>query len=204
MKRQQGLTLIEVLIAIMIIALIGLASALVLSQMTASERNSAEHHKQLAELQFALLMLDRDVRQMVVRPVRQVPEERRRIYVTNSGDLTDSDSGGLAFVRAGWTNPQGILPRAELQPVVYRARDNVLQRLYTPFVDDATQDPAIQDLLTGVTEFTVTFYHNGEELERWERPDDLPQRVHIQIEHEYFGVIDRVLLTSGEKPGPVP
>lgn len=203
-SRQQGFTLIEVLIAMAILAIIGVASYLVLSQMIDSEANSKARHERLSEIQFALLLLDRDVRQMAVRQVRAIPEEARSYYVTNDSSLIDSDSGGIAFVRAGWTNPGMMLPRSELQPVVYRVRDNVLQRLYRPFVDDTSGEQAVQDLLTGVTEFTVTFRHQNENYARWQRPHDLPEMVVIAIEVEGFGVIERQLLTSGRKPGALP
>ena len=204
MRKARGFTLIEVLIAMAILALIGLASAIVLTQMIDSEENSRLRHERLAEIQFALLTLDRDVRQMVVRQVRAIPEEARGIYVSNDSALIDSDSGGLAFVRAGWTNPAMMLPRSELQPVVYRVRDNVLQRVYRPFVDDTSGDQAVQDLLHGVTELSVTFRHNDENYDSWLIANSLPDIVVVRIEIENFGDIERWLLTSGTKPEPLP
>jgi general secretion pathway protein J len=97
-----------------------------------------------------------------------------------------------------------MLPRSELQPVVYRVRDNVLQRLYRPFVDDTSGEQAVQDLLRGVEDFRVTFRHQGENYASWQRPHDLPEMVIITIEIEGFGVIERQLLTSGRKPGALP
>lgn len=202
--RARGFTLIEVLIAMAILALIGLASAIVLTQMIDSEENSKQRHERLAEIQFALLTLDRDVRQMVVRQVREIPEEARNIYVTNDSALIDSDSGGLAFVRAGWTNPAMMLPRSELQPIVFRVRDNVLQRVYRPFVDDTSGEQAVQDLLRGVSEFSVTFRHNDESYESWVMANHLPDIVVVRIEIENFGDVERWLLTSGAKPEPLP
>ncbi len=115
-----------------------------------------------------------------------------------------SDSGALGFVRAGWTNPQAMLPRSELQPVVYRVRDHVLQRLYYPFVDATNAEPAIQDLLTEVESFEVMFSLAANQPEGktsgWLQQNELPTRVYIRIEHKHFGVIERVLLTSGGMP----
>ncbi|WP_194756975.1 type II secretion system minor pseudopilin GspJ [Aliidiomarina indica] len=200
----RGFTFIEVLVAISIFAIIGLASATIFTQMNRSSEISAARHERLSELQFALFTLDRDVRQMVIRPVRAVPEEGRRYYVTNSRDVTDSDSDGLAFVRAGWSNPGMMLPRGELQPVVYRVRDNVLQRLHRPFVDDTSGDTAIQPLLSGVESLEVLFYHQGDESDRWQTPDSLPDIVIVRITLEDFGTVERWLLTSGVKPEAIP
>lgn len=202
MKKPNGFTLIEVMVAMAVLALIGLASAAVLSQMTQAEEASSKRHALLAELQFALLIVDRDVRQMVTRSNRTTEEQAKHIYLTNDSDLLESDSGALGFVRGGWTNPQSMLPRSELQPVVYRVRDQVLQRLYQPFVDSVSVEPAVQDLLTGVENFEVKFATGGssEQLSRWQQANDLPERVYIRIEHKQLGVIERVLLTSGAKP----
>lgn len=204
MRPVRGFTFIEVLVAVAIFAVLALSSALIFAQMNDSSRISEARHQRLSELQFAFLVLDRDVRQMVARPVRAIPEENRRYYVSNSGDLIDSDMGGLAFVRAGWSNPGMMLPRSELQPVVYRVRDNVLQRLHRPFVDDASGEQGVQNLLTGVEDFEVLFMHQADQYERWQRQDDLPDVVVVRIMLEDFGLVERWLLTSGVKPEPIP
>ncbi|RUO32777.1 type II secretion system minor pseudopilin GspJ [Aliidiomarina sanyensis] len=204
MRRARGFTFIEVLVAVAIFAVLALSSALIFAQMNDSSRISEARHQRLSELQFAFLVMDRDVRQMVARPVRAVPEESRRYYVSNSSDLIDSDMGGLAFVRAGWSNPGMMLPRSELQPVVYRVRDNVLQRLHRPFVDDSSGEQGVQNLLTGVEDFEVLFMHQADQHERWQRQDDLPDVVIVRIVLEDFGLVERWLLTSGVKPEPIP
>lgn len=204
MKNFRGFTFIEVLVAVAVFAVLALSSALIFAQMSDASRISETRHQRLSELQFAFLVIDRDVRQMVARPIRALPEESRRFYVSNRGDLIDSDMGGLAFVRAGWTNPGMMLPRSELQPVVYRVREGVLQRLHRPFVDDTSGEQSMQNLLYGVQDFEVLFLHRGDSLERWQRQDELPDIVLLRIELEDFGLVERWLLTSGVKPEQIP
>lgn len=201
---QRGFTLVEVLLAMMILGLIGLAGSTVLWQMLEANESTAERQERLQELQFTFLTLDRDIRQMIVRPVRRVPEEQRHLYLSNDSGMVDSDSGGLAFVRGGWTNPGQLLPRAELQPVTYRVRDNMLQRLQLPYVDDVSQQPAVQNLLQGVESFEVSFVHQDEAISNWELPHQVPDLVVIEIEHENFGRIERLLVTKGQQPGEWP
>src|SRR5690554_1804607 len=201
MNNTRGFTLIEVMLAMAVLALIGLASAAVLGQMSQAEERSSKHHALLAELQFSLLIIDRDVRQMVTRTSRVTEAQAKHIYLSNDSDMIDSDSGALIFVRGGWTNPDQMLPRSELQPVAYRVRDQVLQMVYQPFVDAVSSEPAVQDLLTHVESFEVEFSGaSGDRVSRWLQPHQLPERVYLRIEHEQLGTIERVLLTSGGKP----
>lgn len=198
MKRQNGFTLIELLLAMLVFALLGLASAFVLNQMLNSDEISNQQREHLQEIQLAVLMLERDVRQMVARPLRAQPREQRSIYVLSDGRATDSDADGLAFVRAGWSNPNAILPRSSLQPVLYRLRDNVLQRVSADYVDDVSGRPHVQDLLANVEDFRVRFIHQGEELDEWAVHNALPEVVVVSLTTETYGLIERWLLTSGE------
>ncbi|CUS47254.1 MAG: type 2a secretion system minor pilin protein GspJ [Idiomarinaceae bacterium HL-53] len=200
MRHVRGFTLIEVVIAIAVLALIGLASSAVLLQMTQSDEISRERRKVMTELQFTMLLLDRDIRQMVARSNRQVPEEQRDILLTNDSELLDSEMGAIGFVRGGWQNPLSLLPRSELQPVVYRVRDNTLQRVHTVFVNDTSGDATVQNLLTQVNDFRVTMVQDDEEIARWRVANQLPMQVKVEIEHELLGRIERVLLTSGLRP----
>lgn len=198
MKRQSGFTLVELLLAMLIFALLGLASAFVLNQMLNSDEISNQQREHLQDMQFAVLMLERDVRQMVARPLRARPREQRSIYVLSDGRTTDSDADGLAFVRAGWSNPNAMLPRSTLQPVLYRLRENVLQRISADYVDDVSGRPYVQDLLADVEDFRIRFIHNGEETDEWAVPGALPEVVIVSLTTAEYGLIERWLLTSGE------
>lgn len=196
--KARGFTLVELLVAMLIFALIGMASHFVLSQMTSSDQSSKERQAALSELQFTMLMLERDIRQMVMRPVRAVQNDASNVYVLTDGSLLDSDMDGLAFVRAGWSNPDAQLPRSMLQPVVYRVRENQLQRVYSTYVDDVSGRPFIQDLLPGVEDFRIEFEHQGERIRNWQQADTLPDVVIVRITHEDYGLIERWFLTSGQ------
>lgn len=200
MNRASGFTLIELLLAMLIFALLGLASAFVLNQMLVSDERSNTRRQQLQETQFAWLMLERDVRQMVARPLRAQPAETRNIFLLSDGRNTDSDADGLGFVRAGWSNPNAMLPRSNLQPVLYRVREGVLERVSSDYVDDVSGRPQVQQLLHGVDDFRVSFLHEGELYNQWRIPDALPQVVIVSLVTSEYGAMERWLLTSGEGP----
>lgn len=198
--KAKGFTLVELLLAMLIFAMLGLASSFVLNQMLVSDERSNERRQSLQDTQYALLMIERDVRQMVARPLRAQPAETRNIYVLSEGRVTDSDADGLGFVRAGWSNPNAMLPRSTLQPVLYRLRDGVLERVSSDYVDDVSGRPQVQALLDGVEDFRVRFLHQGEDYIEWRTPDALPEVVIVTLVTEEYGEIERWLLTSGEGP----
>ncbi len=67
---QRGFTLIEILIAMAIFTLIGLASTALLTTVIDSNGISEERFNKLQLLQRAMVTIERDVQQAIARPVR--------------------------------------------------------------------------------------------------------------------------------------
>ncbi|SUD53922.1 general secretion pathway protein J [Ectopseudomonas oleovorans] len=67
---QRGFTLLELLIAIAIFALLGLATYRMLDSVLSADAVTREHERQLRELTRALSAFERDLRQVTVRPIR--------------------------------------------------------------------------------------------------------------------------------------
>ena len=68
--KQRGFTLIEILIAMAIFTLIGLASTGLLTTVIDSNDLSSERFEKLQQLQRAMVIIERDIQQAVPRPVR--------------------------------------------------------------------------------------------------------------------------------------
>ena len=189
--RQRGFTLLELLVALAIFALVsvmaygGLAS--VLDQQFATDDIAA----QLARLQKTYLLLQRDFEQVVPRPVRDEYGD------TLAPLLGDSQ---LQFTRGGWSNPAGH-PRSSLRRVAYRLEDQELTRYAWSVLDRAqNSEPLEQPLLDGVTEISSRYLvENDEWQDSWPPATvaaigdtetfSLPLAVEIQLEHERFGVV---------------
>lgn len=208
---QRAFTLVEVLVTMAIFALIGIASFTVLDQMAKTEQQSKQAREQLQTLQFGFLLMQQDIRQAVMKPTRPRGVEVVHQYVTNEPDFADSDSGLLALVKSGYDNPGLLLPRAELQPVIYRVRDEVLQRVTFAYVNDRSDQPVVQDLMSGVESLSVRFYRRQQQAEAnqgigggwqasWQTRGDLPAAIEVTLQTEAFGEIQRVLLTTGSVP----
>ena len=74
-KAGRGFTFIEMLLAMAIFALVGLASASVLSSVTESDAASQKAAERLAQIQRFFLILERDLAQISARQIRVEGEE---------------------------------------------------------------------------------------------------------------------------------
>ena len=192
----RGFTLLEILIALAIFTLIGLASNAVLTSVLDSNRLSTERFDQLQQLQRAMLTIERDLLQAVPRPIRIEGESNNTAF---SGDqhAYESEFYGVGFVRGGWHNPQLVLPRSTLQPVVYRVQEGQLQRLYSPFVDNVVgTEPKVKVLLEGVEGFAIEFVTTEDEKSDSFAGSDLPNAVRLHLNLTAFGEIQRLLLLT--------
>ena len=200
-----GFTLIEILVAMAIFTIIGLASTGVLNSVINSDQLSSERFEKLEELQRAMLTIERDILQIVPRNVR-INSEPVSAVVSGGEDVFDSDADGLGFVRSGWHNPQMLLPRSTLQAVGYRIQEEQLQRLFGNYVDNVIgYEPKVKILLSDIEDFRVSFLTEAEQLEE---PDEwketyssatLPIAISITIVSKTFGEIRREFILANGK-----
>jgi len=200
--QSRGFTLIEILVAMAIFSIIGLASTGVLNSVINSDQLSSERFAKLEELQRAMLTIERDILQIVPRNL-QVNGEPVAAVISGGEDIFDSDADGLGFVRVGWYNPQMLLPRSTLQAVGYRIQEQQLQRLYGNYVDNVIgYEPKVKVLLTDVEDFRVSFLTEVERLEdpeEWEEAYSgpvLPIAISVTIVSKTFGEIRREFILA--------
>ena len=159
-RARYGFTLVEVLIALAITALVAAASySGIATVLNAAEqlRVSAERTRDL-ERSFALL--DRDLRHFVNRPVR---DEFDQLQAGLSGGALAPYA--LSLTRDGWHNSLE-LPRSDLQRVHYYLEDESLWRAYNTLLEGAV-DSGLQRvrLLDGVEALELRFLTRIEDLE---------------------------------------
>ncbi|MBQ4829239.1 type II secretion system minor pseudopilin GspJ [Alteromonas sp. MMG017] len=202
--KQRGFTLIEILIAMAIFTLIGLASTGLLTTVIDSNDLSSERFEKLQQLQRAMVIIERDIQQAVPRPVRAEGETQK--VVMAGGEVDDSDGDGIGFVRGGWHNPQLMLPRSTLQYVAYRLDEDRLERVYSNYVDNVIgYEPKTRTLLEHIESFTVEFISpesSGDDDDlSWSESyqgEALPTAVAIEFVSKDFGLIRREFaLTAG-------
>ncbi len=149
MKRQRGFTLLELLIAISIFAMIGLGSYQVLASVLQAQAMTGAASDTLGRMQRTYLRLSQDFRQILDRPVRDnYGETLPNLFVPERGY-------DLEFTRTGWRNPLRR-PRSELQRVAFELEGEVLLRHYWSVLDRAQDsEPATQVVLEQVEYFRL-------------------------------------------------
>jgi general secretion pathway protein J len=201
-SHRRGFTLIEILVAMAIFTLIGLASTGVLNSVINSDQLSSERFAKLEELQRAMLTIERDILQIVPRALR-VNGEPVSAVISGGEDVLNSDADGLGFVRAGWHNPQMLLPRSTLQAIGYRLQEEQLHRLFGNYVDNVIgYEPKIKILLSDIEDFRVSFLTEVEQLEKpeeWEESysnANIPIAISITLVSKTFGEIRREFILA--------
>jgi general secretion pathway protein J len=204
----RGFTLLEILIAMAIFTLIGLASTNVLTTVIDSDEASTQRFERLEGLQRAMLTLERDILQAVPRAIR-VNGEPSQIVFSGGRDLFESEADGIGLVRGGWHNPQLMLPRSTLQAVGYRLQEGQLQRLYGNYLDNVIGfEPKVKVLMTNIEDFQVEFLTSANDKDSddasWQESYTgtvLPSAVAITIDSSIFGKIRREFMLAGSASG---
>jgi general secretion pathway protein J len=173
---QKGFTLLEVLIALSIFALMGVVSFRVLMSTIDAQAIGDERSQQLTQFQKTLSIIDRDLTQIVLRDVRN------EIAISESVEVAQTDYA-VEFTRGGWRNPLK-LSRSSLQRVAYdlglhpQSEDSespfyndetiYLRRHYWRELD-RTEDTELvtQVLLPDVDDFTVAIIAEQGRFDRW-------------------------------------
>ena len=138
-----GFTLVEILVALLVFAVVGLLSTRLLSQSIDNQNNLQDRGQRLAEIHRAIRVLQRDIVQLSRRKIRDAQGEELPALMV-------SDQGAIEFSRVGWRNPLRQ-PRSEVQRVGYRWQDEKIIRGYWLALDRSYDaEPAYQTLLEDV------------------------------------------------------
>lgn len=190
----KGFTLIEVLLAIAIFAVISLASFSLLDGVMRAKQGVEEKQKGIAQLQRVWLLMERDFLQLARRSIRIDGERPQVKFLFTEASPFVGRETQIAFVRHGWTNPGMALPRSEMQSVAYVVEEETLKRLHFNFVDSIVdQEPKERELIAGVQELVVRYYY-GEEWKEELPEGQWPRAIEVTIKTENYGELVRKFL----------
>ncbi|MDX1634563.1 MAG: type II secretion system minor pseudopilin GspJ [Marinobacter sp.] len=200
-RRQRGFTLMEVLIAVTITAVIGLGVWQVISGVVLSRDRVNEVADEFDQVQRAFLLLERDLHQIVNRPIRN-------IYGDFEPALSSRDEAfELVLTRQGWRNPLGH-KRSELQRSAYELVGEELHRRYWVRVDRGQEESSRdQRVLSEVTELQIRFMDRDRNWQDDWPPDNatappagsdqspqlpMPLAIEVTLSHRRFGDLARI------------
>ena len=198
MKRvswQCGFTLLELLVAITIFAIITTIAYGGLQTVLNSRDRITEQSEQLAELQLAFTIISRDIQQSVPRPVRdEFGTPVQALFSGASEQLLElTHNGAINLLDQN---------RSDLQRISYSLKDEQLTRNVWPTLDRSqSEDTQEMVLLKKVQNIEIRLLdEDGEWKQEWENADAeimMPVAMEINIELENWGVIKRVLQIPG-------
>ncbi len=197
-QRQSGFTLLEVVVAVAIFAVMYTIAASGLSSALKSREVVEAQAERLAEVQKGITILARDIEQAVNRPIRDA-------YADEQPAMSGGSIGSqvLEFTRGGLRNPANY-HRSHLQRVGYTLQEGELWRLTWARVDRGLEaEPKYARLLTEVEGVELRFLgRDNQWLDNWpppppSNPEDkqeaLPRAVEINIQLKDWGTIRRLL-----------
>lgn len=205
-RRDQGFTLIELVVALAIFAVL---SALVyggLRTVLDARSHTDRQATRLAQLQTMFTLMERDVEQAVARRAR----DELGGFLPAMRATVSRDGGTLEFSREGWRNPAGR-PRGNIQRVAYLVRDGKLLRQSWAMLDRAPGvRPQEAVLLEGIKGVEMRFL---DPQMRWQlqwppaTTDGssqimLPRAVEVSLDIEGWGRLPRIFRVAGTPAVP--
>jgi len=145
---QKGFTLLELLVALFIAAVMFAMGYGAINQALQSRGSIRQHQEKLLALETAMRVIEQDFVQLAPRPVRQpvgdgyLPclqgnpnsDSSNTPASSDTPDTSDTSAPLVVMTRNGWSNPTGV-PRSELQRVAYVFDNGTLVREHWNVLD---------------------------------------------------------------------
>src|SRR3990167_6721876 len=167
-QAQRGLTLPELLIALLIFAMISGAAVYALRLSVEGREQLEIADGEIRDFQIMRQVMQQDFSGIVARTVRDDFGNSLPAPFLGGEGLSyrlpvEGEKSLMVFVRSGWTNPDDRAPRPTLQAVEYLIKGGDLVRRVRPYLDDARGQPRTDRvLIADVEDVSIGFYAGAE------------------------------------------
>jgi general secretion pathway protein J len=195
-SRTRGFTLIEVVIAMAIFAILAALSYAGLQSVIDSKTHTEAGLQRLQAVQMSMLSLSNDLQQIAPRDAQDALGGKLDKLSTQSSEYL------VEFTRSGWRNPAES-PRSSLQRVAYKLDEDQLVRIYWSHVDRADEELRVERvLIDNIKSLQLRFLNDQQEWsEDWPEAavlasgsnSPLPLAIEATLDTHDWGEITRLL-----------
>ncbi len=176
----RGFTLVEMLVALLIFALMSVLAYRGLAAAFASQAHLEDDNRRWRDISLTFAQLERDVGMAVDRPVRDSIDRRLPAWQ----GAPAADAAQLEFSRMGDAWQTGAA--ADVLRYGYRLRDGTIEQLVWPVLDRGVRgEPVVNTLLERVRRFDLRYLaRDGNWQAAWPAGsgDDLPAALEVVVE----------------------
>jgi general secretion pathway protein J len=194
--KSSGFTLLEILIALFIFAILALLLSSALHNVIGIQSRTEQNADRLHDTQIALLMMSRDITQAINRPVFTAGGGQEAAFVGKPTSFT--------FTHAGVSNANGKVLRSTLQRVRYFIDGTTLWRYTWAALDQAPQSAPLKRALLTNIESASFEYLDSKKVFRHEWPAQdgtrelLPRAVRINFVIKGWGKLSQLYVIPAE------
>jgi general secretion pathway protein J len=198
-EKQKGYTLIEILIALAVFAILATVTASSMYYAFDTRARVTEQADRLNALQLSLILMERDSQQMVVRSIRGKDMQFRASFI--------GQPKYVEFTRSGFANPNSIEKRSILKRVAFLCqKSNLIRRTWTSL--DAADRNAYQDkiLFTKLADCNFSYLNQSlQTLAEWrtnalqpnQKAEPLPKAIQMNLTLNQMGNINYLFVIPG-------
>lgn len=188
-KLSRGFTLLEILIAMAVFAIMAAMAYAGLSAVLDAREGTAKRSETIAQLQQTLYLLNEDLTQAIPRSIRDEFGSDQLAFTGGNGEEL------LTFTRSvpDWSESSS---RSQLQRVSYRVENGVLYRQVWTILDRTQQSQFRRKKLLSADAINVRFY-SEEWLDTWlAGGGEVPKAVSLKLSLAGLGELQRIFLVQ--------
>ena len=199
LRYRHGFTLLELLVAMAIFALLSVMAYAGLSTVLTANQVLDTNMERLSEVQRSVTFLSRDIRQIVNRSIRDIYGDTKQPLI-GASEFDTLGTPAIELTHTGYANPLGT-KRSFLQHVAYRVEEETLYRNTWRVLDQAQDSvPVTLAICQDVESLQLRYLdHENNWHTQWPPIDTeyqgpvLPMAIEVSLTLKDWGKVVRLL-----------